>query len=215
MQPRVRLTRTDAAVLLGVPVDAPPATVRHAWRMWARIAHPDVGGDPDHFARLEQARRVMMIPDPRAIPTVPRARLREVLRRPAHALRLAGGALVAVALVALPVLLDAGARRGDLHGGDASLVWLALACAPGALAAAGVAVMATRECLQASADRGHRIAVVCFAWLAVAVPQMLVATAVGVDLLPVLPVMALPLVAVVGSLDPAIGLWRPGSSSQG
>ncbi len=198
MQPRVRLTRADAAVLLGVPLDAPPATVRHAWRMWARIAHPDFGGDPEHFARLEQARRLMMIPDPHDIPLVPRIPLREVLRRPAHPLLLGAGAVAALALVVLPMILG--------HG--SSLVALAVACGPSALAAAGVALLVARECLSDSADRGHRIAVVVVAWLGVAVPQVMLASALGVNLVPVLPVVALPIVAVVGALDPAAGLWR-------
>lgn len=188
-------------MLLGVPVNAPPATVRHAWRMWARIAHPDVGGDPEHFARLEQARRVMMIPDPQDIPVLPRPRLREVLRRPAHPLLLAGGAVIALVLAGIPVFVGAGS----------GLVTLALACSPGAVAAAGLAAVVTRECLTDAADRGHRIVVVTLAWLAVAVPQLLVAAALGVDLVPVLPILAIPIVAVVGSMDPAVGLWRPAS----
>jgi len=198
VQPRVRLTRAEAAVLLGVPADAPPATVRHAWRMWARIAHPDVGGDPVHFARLEQARRVMMIPDPDVVVVPPRARLVEVLQRPAHPVLIALGVLAALVLSALPALI----------GDRTSLVAIAVACTPGAVAAAGIAAVVTRECLADAADRGHRIVVVTVAWLAVAVPQVLLAAACGVDLVPVLPVLAVPIVAVVGSLDPAVGLWR-------
>lgn len=199
MQPRVRLTRAEAALLLGVPTDATPATVRHAWRMWARIAHPDVGGDPEHFARLEQARRVMMIPDPDAIVAPPRPRLIDVLRPPAHPVLISLGVLAALVLSALPALV----------GDPTSLVAIAVACTPGAVAAAGIAAVVTRECLVDTADRGHRIVVVTVAWLAVAVPQVLLAAAVGVDLVPVLPVLAIPIVAVVGSLDPSVGLWRP------
>lgn len=54
------MNRDEAAVLLGVPVTADPEEVRHAWRMWARIAHPDADGDPAHFTELEQARRVLL-----------------------------------------------------------------------------------------------------------------------------------------------------------
>ena len=192
-------------MLLGVPPDASPSVVRHAWRMWARIAHPDFGGDPEHFARLEQARRVMMIPDPDVIPVLPRLRLREVLRLPAHPLRVATGALIALALSALPALV----------GDETSLLAIAVACLPGAIAAAGIAATITRECLTALADRGHRIIVVSVVWLVVAVLQVSVAAILGVDLLPVLPVLAIPIVAVVASMDPAVGLWRPTPASHG
>lgn len=199
MQRRMRLDRAEAALLLGVPADASPATVRHAWRMWARLAHPDVGGDPEHFARLEQARRVMASAEPVAITSSPRARLPEVLQRPVHPVLLSLGALVALALATIPALA----------ADHSSLVALAVACTPGAVAAAGVAAAVARECLSGSADRGHRIVVVSVAWLAIAVPQVLLAAAVGVNLVPVLPVLAIPIVAVVGSMDPAVGLWRP------
>ena len=58
--------REEAAQLLGVPADADPDTIRHAWRLWARVAHPDVGGDPAHFARLDEARRVLQRPRTRS-----------------------------------------------------------------------------------------------------------------------------------------------------
>lgn len=208
MQPRIRLTRPEAAVLLGVPPDASPSVVRHAWRMWARIAHPDFGGDPEHFARLEQARRVMMIADPDVIPVLPRLRLREVLRLPEHPLLMATGLLIALALSALCAL-------PALVGDEPSLLAIAVACLPGAIAAAGIAAAITRECLTALADRGHRIIVVSVVWLGVAVLQVSVAALLGVDLLPVLPVLAIPIVAVVASMDPAVGLWRPTPASRG
>ena len=73
MSSRVAMSREVAAATLGLPVNASPDDVRHAWRMWARIAHPDLGGDSAHFARLDQARRVMMQPQPPAERLAPAA----------------------------------------------------------------------------------------------------------------------------------------------
>ena len=192
------MTRDEAAALLGLVADADPATVRHAWRMWARIAHPDVGGDPEHFARLDRARRVLLQPLPQVLAPEPRADLSDVLRRPAHPAALALGAAGAIILGLLPALLGVGP----------SPLAIAVAALPAALSAAAWSAWATREALGPRADRGHRIALLGLAWLPVATAQQLLAAAAGQGLLTVLPVLALPLVAAVASVNPGAGLWR-------
>lgn len=199
MRNRERISRAEAATLLGVPADADPCTVRHAWRMWARIAHPDVGGDPAHFARLEEARRVMMQPLPVVIQTPPRATWSEAVRPPDRPLLLAVVVIVVVALALVPALLAQ----------PASPLSLAVAAVPAAVGAAAWSVWATRELLGPRADRGHRIAMLAMAWLPVAVAQQLLAAAAGVSLLSVLPLFALPLAASVSTVNPGAGLWRP------
>ena len=199
MRNRERIGRAEAATLLGVPVDADPSTVRHAWRMWARIAHPDVGGDPSHFARLEEARRVMMRPLPVVIQTPPRATWSQAVRRPEHPRLLAVTALVVIALALTPSLLIQ----------PIPPLALAMAALPAAVAAASWSAWATRELLGPRADRGHRIAMLAMAWLPVAAAQQLLAAAAGVSLLSVLPLFALPLAAAVSTVNPGAGLWRP------
>lgn len=65
------MTRAQAAELLGVHSDANDAAVKamahdpdgemveHAFRVAAKRLHPDVGGDPDVFRRVQQAREVL------------------------------------------------------------------------------------------------------------------------------------------------------------
>ena len=81
-------------------------------------------------------------------------------------------------------------------------------------AAAGFAVVAERNVLQPFADTGHRIGILCAAWVPV-VTLLLVGSAIqGVDVIAVLPIVALPFVASVALVNPGAGLWRPvGSSS--
>lgn len=50
--------------LLGVAADASAEDVRRAFRALAKTAHPDVGGDPDHFRRLRDAHDTLT--DPRS-----------------------------------------------------------------------------------------------------------------------------------------------------
>jgi len=199
MRNRERIGREEAATLLGVPVDADPDTVRHAWRMWARLAHPDVGGDAAHFARLEEARRVLMRPLPVVIETPPRAVWSQAVRRPPRPLPLALAALVVVSLALLPSLLT----------GPVQPLALATAALPAAVGAAAWAAWAARQLLGARADRGHRIAMLALAWLPVAAAQQVLAEAAGTSLLTVLPIIALPLAAAVGTVNPGAGLWRP------
>ncbi len=71
------------------------------------------------------------------------------------------------------------------------------------------AVWAASEILSKSADRGHRIAALALLWLPIAVMQVLVSVLFGTSFVPVLPLLALPLVAVVALINPGAGLWRP------
>ena len=48
--------------LLGVPVDASNEAIRRAFRARARTAHPDAGGDPDAFRRLQDAYETLRDP---------------------------------------------------------------------------------------------------------------------------------------------------------
>ena len=195
------MSRREAADLMGIDPTAPPETVRHAWRMWARIAHPDVGGDPEHFARLEHARRVLASPLPQedhAPPPPPRESLRSVLRRPPRLPGLLVGGMVTLLLALLPGLAPSAA----------GVAVLAVVIAPAALAAGLTSWWAGREILQPRADRGHRIVVIVLVWVPLAVLVVAVAGLVGQSLLPVLPVLALPVVAAVASLDPGAGLLR-------
>lgn len=194
------MDRDRAAALLGVPSDADPTSVRRAWRFWARIAHPDAGGDPTHFAQLDEARQVLLRPPPKMVEQPPpRASLRTVLRRGRHPGVLAVAALAAVGTATLPHFLS---------------VPLALAAVPASLTATGWARWATRELLAPSADRGHHIELLALLWLPMVLVQLAVSTAVGTSLLPVLPLCAVPVAAAVATLAPGAGLWRPIGSDE-
>lgn len=204
----IRMTRQQAALLLGVEAHATPTEVNHAWRVWARLAHPDAGGDRAHFEALAEARALLLrggaaSATDQCTSDEPRgsARLawRQVCRRPD--LR----AVIALCVVALVGLLAtvASPRAATLVAG------LMLGAA-----AAGFAVVAERNVLQPFADTGHRIGILCAAWVPV-VTLLLVGSAIqGVDVIAVLPIVALPFVASVALVNPGAGLWRPvGSSS--
>lgn len=204
MQRRLAMSRQEAATLLGVPADCDPATVRHAWRLWARIAHPDAGGDPEHFARLEEARRVLLVAVPTVVEPMPRASLGEVMRRPAKPLLLACSVIAAASLVLLTAALP----------DPQETIRLAVAALPGSIAAAGAALWASRQLLLPSADRGHRILILLACWLPIVVAQVVTAAVLSVGLVPVLPIVALPLVAVVAAMDPGSGLWLPSARTR-
>lgn len=87
-------------------------------------------------------------------------------------------------------------------------VTLVLAAVPAALAATAWAVWTTKELLNQASDRGHRITMLALAWGPMACGQLLVSIIAGASLLPVLPLLALPIVAAVAALDPGSGLWR-------
>lgn len=191
--------RDEAARLLGVPVDADSHQVRQAYRMWARVAHPDVGGDPLHFARLTQARRILIRPLPwpatstggHAVP--PRAPLSSMVRRPTHLISLVLGAIASVAVAAIP-LLGIAPAIGALSAGMASASWSAIA---------------TRAILRTGADAGHRIAALACTWLPVAAMQVALSMVLGTQLIAALPLLALPFAGVVASVNAGAGLWRP------
>ena len=191
------MNRDEAAVLLGVPVTADPEEVRHAWRMWARIAHPDVHGDPAHFTQLEQARRVLLQAAPAVASVVASARRKSwsrVVRKPAHPIALVLSGIATILLAALAGL---------------SPLPFAIAVATSSLVAALWTVWAASEILSKSADHGHRITALTLLWLPIVVMQVLVSLLVGTSFVPVLPLLALPFVAVVALVNPGAGLWRP------
>ena len=180
------MNRDEAAVLLGVPVTADPEEVRHAWRMWARIAHPDVHGDPAHFTQLEQARRVLLQAAPAVASVVvpaPRQSWSNIVRKPAHSC-----ALVLAGWSPLPY---------------------SIAVATSSVAAALWTVWAASEILSRSADHGQRITALTLLWIPIVVMQVLVSLLVGTSFVPILPLLALPFVAVVALVNPGAGLWRP------
>ena len=195
------MNREEAATLLGVGVDADTEEIRRAWRLWAKVAHPDVGGDPMHFARLDQARQVMAqaprrmrIPKREVDPELsPRMRLSEVFRRPRQiGLVLFGlvvlGAGLALASAALPHVLR-----------ETWATPLVVAAVPCAGAAAGWAVGTAGAVLAPAADRGHRITAIMLLWMPIVGGQLVISSVLGSSLLPVLPVLALPIVAVIAA----------------
>ena len=198
------MRREQAACLLGVEVDADSSAVRRAWRVWAKLAHPDTGGDRAHFEALIQAREVLLAnrgncepmhpPVDSASQPPPRASLRQVLRRPS---RRGLAAIVVMALLAVLVVLVSGrspdAAAALLLGGVAS----------------GVAISVQRSCLGPTADTGHRIGLLVAVWLPVASILVPAASTVGAALIPVLPVFVLPFVVTVALVNPGAGLWRP------
>ena len=194
---RVSVNRDEAAVLLGVPVTADPEEVRHAWRMWARIAHPDVDGDPAHFTQLDEARRVLLQAAPVAASVVapaPRHTWSHVVRKPTHSISLVLSGVATILLAAL--------------AGWSPLPY-AIAVATSSLAGALWTAWAASEILSSSADHGHRIAALALLWLPIVAMQVLVSMLVGTSFVSVLPLLALPFVAVVALVNPGAGLWRP------
>ena len=190
------MNRDEAAYLIGVSPEADPDAVRHAWRMWARIAHPDVGGDAAHFAQLDHARRILLhrVPPTFVVTRKPRAGWPQVFQRPKH---LAALVITGATTISLPALTG-------LVGVPFTVV-----VAVAALASAMWVAWCVREVLNNKADHGHRIAALALCWLPIACAQVLVSVAVGASLVPVLPLLALPLVAAVATVNPGAGLWRP------
>jgi curved DNA-binding protein CbpA len=62
----VKVTLTDHYSVLGVKRTADRATIRAAYRALARQSHPDLGGDEDRMARINEAWRVLGDPASRA-----------------------------------------------------------------------------------------------------------------------------------------------------
>lgn len=192
------MDRAEAASLLGVPIDADAAQVRRAYRVWARLAHPDLGGDPAAFANLTQARRVMLRPRAAAgttgtPPRPPRPPVSAMIRTPEHVTTLVVTAIAAIALTELPLL--------GVHPAIAAII--------AGFAAATWSFMATRATLRSGADAGHRIVMLAWTWLPLAAIDVLLGTITGTGIISVLPLLALPFVAVVASVNAGAGLWRP------
>jgi hypothetical protein len=193
------MDREAAAVLLGVPVDADPGQVRRAYRMWVRVAHPDAGGDPVHFARLTQARRTLLRPvarrpeSPPATAPAPRAPLSTMVRIPARWPLLVIGSGCIIALAFLP-RLGLSVPMSACIAGFATAAW---------------AVLVTRASLRTGADTGHRIALHALIWLPLAAAITLVSLLFTTGFITMLPLLALPFAAVISWQNAGAGLWRP------
>ena len=192
----MRMTREQAALLLGVRSQASSEEVNHAWRVWAKLAHPDAGGDREHFEALAHARSVLLSRTELAVEVSvePRASLRSVCHRPSL------GRLLVVCLAIV------GSSIGGI--GVAHLSDFGTAFAIG-VASAATAIAIQRAFLGPSADTGHRITIVVLAWLPVVAALGLGVTYLGVELIELLPVVVLPLVVTVALVNPGAGLWRP------
>lgn len=192
------MTREEAATLLGIDIHAEPESVRRAWRVWARLAHPDAGGDVEHFRRLAYARDVLLAdteldPHPDLVPS-PRPPLRAMCKVPTPGALVRAGMLTAVAVLAvLP------ARAVD--------PWIAALVLGISAAAAGV--MLQRAILACDADVGHRIAFLAFTWVPIAAFQIAAMQVLHSSIVTALPAMALPFVVSVAMVNPGAGLWRP------
>lgn len=191
------MDRSHAARLLGVPEDADPALVRRAYRIWARVAHPDAGGDPEHFALLSHARRTLLRPrahDHRPMPAPsPRAPLSAVAHLPTQWLLLAITAIPCLLVVALPAT-GMSPVVAALIAGIASAAW---------------SWWAARTSLRSDADAGHRISMLALTWLPLAAAQVASSLLLGTAVVETLPLLALPFVAVIASVNAGAGLWRP------
>ena len=210
MARRTEMTREHAALLVGVDENSSADDVQRAWKVWVRLAHPDAGGDRDHFEALMHARRVLLATvvqvnaveadaAPAAEHAVPdRPSLRSVVRRPSRG---AAIVLVGVAVIALasPVATLSLAP------------WVSALIMGGC--AAGFAVGATRALLGDRGDVGHRITCVSLLWLPVACGHVGLSASLGSDIVLMLPVFAVPLVASVAWMNAGVGLWTPVRSS--
>ena len=200
------MTRRQAALLLGVDVHATPTQVNHAWRVWVKLAHPDAGGDRAHFEELAQARALLLRGE--ATATVQQAsdgphgpgRLswREAYRSPDRR------GLITLGLVAfIGLLVTVGSPHMSTLMAGVTL----------GVSATGFAVVSERSLLQPYADTGHRIGMLCATWLPVVTLLVVGSAARGVDVIAVLPIVALPFVVSVALVNPGAGLWRTVSSS--
>ena len=191
------MDRSQAARLLGVTEGADPALVRRAYRTWARMAHPDVGGDPQHFALLVSARQVLLrsaSPEYQPMPPPPpRLRLSEVVYLPTMWPALIVGVLFCLLLVSLP-LLGAGLVLSALIAGIAATAW---------------SWWAMCSSLRTDADAGHRITMLALTWLPLTAAQVAVSAVLGVAIIETLPLLVLPFVAAVAFVNAGAGLWRP------
>ena len=82
-----------------------------------------------------------------------------------------------------------------------------LLAVPAALASAAWCVAVSKSVLR-GADHGHVIVTRSAAWALVMGAQMVLAALSGIALIEVLPLLAVPFVAVIAAVNPAAGLWR-------
>lgn len=195
----MRMTREQAALLLGVDANASAAQVQQAWRVWAKLAHPDAGGDREHFEALARARSILLthLARPVAQPTPalhPRAPLRNVCCRPSAQ----GSVVLAVVAVGLVFTALLAPRLSDFGA----------ALAVGVVASAA-SIALQRNLLARSADTGHRITALTLAWFPIAGALTATVAYQGAAIIGFLPVIALPFVVSVGLVNPGAGLWRP------
>ena len=201
--------RAQAARLLGVSPDADPTEVKRAFRLWAVWAHPDQGGSAERFTDLCAARDLLLEPRTTARPpgscaaeasgpshdgvlTAPHPRKgwRQVLVYPSPL------------IVGLLALAYVGAVAAVLVAGPSPLL-----AVPAALASAAWCVAVSHAILRGG-DHGHVIVTRSLAWGAVTLAQVSLAVIVGIPLIEMLPLLALPFVAVIAAVNPAAGLWR-------
>jgi len=78
---------------------------------------------------------------------------------------------------------------------------------PAAVASALWCVAVSRT-VPRDADHGHVIVTRSVAWVSVTVAQLSIAAVVGIPVVEVLPVLALPFVLAIALVNPAAGLWR-------
>lgn len=118
------MTRTEAADLLGLPLDATAQEVQRAYLRAVRATHPDLLPDSDEagrraageaFDRLTRARRTMLEPVPARRPDVatsPRADWQEGPRYRRVEGRGLGGSLVVLALLAFLLVALVSLQQG-------------------------------------------------------------------------------------------------------
>lgn len=82
--------------------------------------------------------------------------------------------------------------------------------APAAVASAAWCVGVSHAILR-GADHGHVIVTRSAAWAAVVAGQLVVAWVTGIALVEALPLLAVPFVAVIATVNPTAGLWRSAS----
>lgn len=116
-----------------------------------------------------------------------------MVRRPRHPVALLFGAFVSIAIAAVP-LLGVAPPIGAVMAG---------------MAAAGWSAIATRAVLRQGSDAGHRIAALACAWVPLAAAQVTVSTVLGTGFVTALPLLAVPFVGVVASVNAGAGMWRP------
>lgn len=198
---KTRMTCAQAALLLGVDEDASVDEIQSAWRVWVRLAHPDTGGDRQHFDELMRARHrllaareeVLVVEDRQPI-VPPREALRTVVRRPAGRAIMVMVALVLVAVTAAVLTIELPAWVSAAAMGTSATV---------------AAIATNRMLLGDRGDVGHRITLLVAVWSPLAVVQVAVSVALGSTVIVALPVLALPLAVAVALVNPGAGLWRP------